>query len=452
MQKIAPLIVSLLFIASLSGCLGDEDEATNVQYSDDQGNQVISDDGSVYFVDPEGNKIALSATVEDLAPRQLVAGEVNTISVQASGTGVLVKPVFVHFIIEGRIVNDSLVVFEGDLEQQVLVAPNLNDSSDWETADFITYGKRWESFQVDLIESSEPILTGQYWYDLMDHVTDDVNGYNGRYLGQGSPQVERAASFFHDRFESFGLQAEIERYPLQADPDTAVVNVVAYQWGELEDEWIVIGGHFDIAPPPSILGTWQGAYDNTAGTTAIVTLAQTLSQFETNRTIVYGLWSNEEEGLHGARAFVNNLPPGVTVKANINLDMIGLAYPSPGKLLKGMVFPNENNSAIEHPHMRYYGYHSMHDLLDLPRDNETFLMQEGGSSGSAHTPFWQEGIPSVFYHSGPVSNYHTPGDTLANMEGDAGSRELLIAGMHTAAWIVFYKVVLLDDDWHVHPD
>jgi len=51
-----------------------------------------------------------------------------------------------------------------------------------------------------------------------------------------------------------------------------------------------------------------------------------------------------------------------------------------------------------------------------------------------------------------VSNYHTPGDTLANMEGDAGSRELLIAGMHTAAWIVFYTVVLLDDDWHVHPD
>lgn len=452
MKKAVSLVVSLLLVASLAGCLGDSDDPMSVDYSDDQGNQILDDDGSLYLIDPDGNKIKLSARIEGLEPQQVVAGKVNYLNLTASGTGVLIRPVFVHFIIEGRILNDTLLVFEDDLEMQVLVAPNLNESSQWDDIELLTYGKQRQTFTLDVAESTEPILTGQDWYDLEDHITDNANGYNGRYLGQGSPQVERAASFFQDRFESFGLEAVIERYPLQDDPDTAVINVVAYQWGEVEDEWIVIGGHFDIAPPPSLLGTWEGAYDNTAGTTAIVTLAQTLSQFETNRTIVYGLWSNEEEGLHGARAFVDNLPPGVTVKANVNLDMVGLAYPSPGKLLQGMLFPNANASAIEHPYFMYYGYHSMHDLLDLPRDNETFVMREGGSSGSDHTPFWQEGIPSVFYHSGPVSNYHTPGDTLANMEADAGSRELLIAGMHTAIWIVFYTVVLLDNDWYVGPE
>lgn len=245
------------------------------------------------------------------------------------------------------------------------------------------------------------------------------------------------------------MEARTERYITSAPyyiSNVFVLNVIGYHWGENRNEWIVIGGHFDVAPPPSGIGTWQGAYDNTAGTCAVVSLAKGISQLKTNKTVVFALWSSEEEGLHGSRKFVENIPKDVTVKSYINLDMVGLAYPSEEKKCYGWVFPNETEE-IENPDLLASINASIFDVLRLPRDKEIFDVYEGGATGSDHTSFSSEGIPSVFFCSGPVSYYHDPRDTLDNMIIDAGGADMLIAGFNTILWITFYTMLHLDNDY-----
>jgi len=446
-MKGIPFLIFLMILATMiSGCFETSDEDEDIEFIDDSGNTIVKEGGERYFIGKDGERIKLDGKVSSINPDQVNYGIVNTLTIDGSGTGALVLPNFTFPVMDGMIQNETIVVFAAGDDISIMIAPFLNESSQRDVLEITVYGKERTVYSFPIAEPADPIVSGQYWYDLEDQVTDDLNGYNGRYVGEGSPQLERAALFFRDLFESFGIEAHIERYPVQGQ-DVQVVNVVAYHWGENRDDWIVYGAHYDVAP----LATWEGAYDNTAGTCAVVSVAKGFSQFETNKTMVFGLWSSEEQGLHGSDEFVKNLPPDVTVNANINLDMIGLAYPSPGKRLSGMVFPDENASAVDHPHFVWYMNHTIYDVLGLTRDTDIFSVREGGGGGSDHTPFRREGIPAVFYHSGPVSNYHTMGDTLDNMIVDAGSVELLIGGFDTALWICFLTAFFLDGDGYVHP-
>jgi hypothetical protein len=455
MRGFSLFVLFIMLLPAMMGCMDSSDDPDVIEIIDEHGNHILKQgDGNRYAVGVRGDRIFLDGRIPSFEPVTVDAGEVSILNFGGSGTCAIVLPEFAFAVINGRIANDSIVSHDLATPFSLIVAPLLNISDQRTVVQISMFGKERTDLAMPIAYSDDPldpIMSGQYWYDLEEHVTDDTEGYNGRYVGEGSPQLERAAVYFQGLFEGYGLEAHIERYPISTDSDVQVINVVAYHWGENRDEWIVIGGHYDVAPPPSYLGTWEGAYDNTAGTCAVMSLARGISQFETNKTIVFGLWSSEEEGLHGSGEFVDNLPPEVTVHANINLDMIGLAYPSPEKKLQGMTFPNENGSATEHPHFFWYMNHTIHDVLGLPRDIEIFHVREGGSSGSDHTPFYQAGIPAVFYHSGPVSQYHTPADTLENMINDAGSLELLIAGFDTALWIAFFTTIFLDGDGYVHP-
>ena len=107
---------------------------------------------------------------------------------------------------------------------------------------------------------------------------------------------------------------EVTRY--EDDPNQ--LNVVGYNWGRVTpDEYIIIGGHFDIAymftPPGG--GTNEGANDDTSGSTVSLEMAQALAQMEFDHTVVAGLWACEEEGLLGSLAYVEHLPENVSVRA-----------------------------------------------------------------------------------------------------------------------------------------
>ena len=119
---------------------------------------------------------------------------------------------------------------------------------------------------------------------------------------------------------------EITQYP--DDPDQ--LNIVGYNWGRVNpDEYIVIGGHFDIAymftPPGG--GTNEGSNDDTSGSTVSLEVGQALAQMEFDHTVVAALWACEEEGLLGSLAYVANLPENVSVRTYMNFDMVSLNYP-----------------------------------------------------------------------------------------------------------------------------
>jgi hypothetical protein len=453
MRLIHLVLMIILITSTMSGCFdpsGDGDEDKTL-YHDTRGNSIIVQDGNRYLIDHTGTKIRLNAAISTFGPLDLTSGELNTLAVEAKGSGVLLLPHFIHPVLDGRIRNISLVLFHDDTEIELLVAPCLEVGEVRDSGEIRVIGAKDSYYAISIEDGDDPIVSGEYWFELESTFTDDVDGFNGRWVGGGSVQLERAAEYARDLFESYGLEAEIVRYATSSNLDNFVINVVAYKWGLDRDEWIVIGGHFDVACPPNGIGTWEGAYDNTAGSCAVLSLAKCFSQVETNRTMVFGLWSSEEEGLHGSRAFVNDLPQDVTVKAYVNLDMIGLAYPSPGKTVHGMVHPNDDDDLMDHPYFVSYINNSIHNILELPVDTELFYVREGGSGGSDHTSFANQGIPSVMFISGPVSHYHDPYDDLEHLIEDAGSEELLIAGVQTALWINFCTMIQLDDDRYVHP-
>ena len=86
-----------------------------------------------------------------------------------------------------------------------------------------------------------------------------------------------------------------------SDSDVDGENIIGEIRGESKpDEVVMIGAHFDS------WHTGTGATDNGAGSAVMIEVMRVLkaAQIKLNRTVRIGLWSGEEQGLFGSRAYV----------------------------------------------------------------------------------------------------------------------------------------------------
>jgi hypothetical protein len=187
--------------------------------------------------------------------------------------------------------------------------------------------------------------------DVLD-LADGAQGYLDRWAGQGNLAYEDGAQWLISEMESFGLEVMTHRFQFTdifSKQNPEAYNICGYRWGtEFKDEWMVFGAHFDVAPPantalpiadPHLLGsrtygTRVGAYDNTAGTSMVLTVAEAMANFDTRRTMVFCLWSGEEGGKRGSdywtEYYVAEDNPQVTITNYVNLDMAGVNWPGGG--------------------------------------------------------------------------------------------------------------------------
>ncbi len=184
-------------------------------------------------------------------------------------------------------------------------------------------------------------------------LADGALGYLDRWAGQGNAAYEDAALHLIQTLESFGLEVITQRFVYDSemnpgDVNPEAYNICGYRFGEVDpDKWMVFGAHFDIAPPingglisphlPAVgrtYGTRVGAYDNTAGTSRVVTVAEAMAEFSTRNTMVFCLWSGEEGGKRGSDywtdEWVKEDNPNVEVTNYVNLDMAGVNWPGGG--------------------------------------------------------------------------------------------------------------------------
>ena len=120
----------------------------------------------------------------------------------------------------------------------------------------------------------------------MVHVSVESYGRMYRMLEKNLPvvlEMNMENKFYDDDLNSFNVIAEIPG----ADP-------------ALKDEVVLIGGHFD---------SWHGgtgATDNAAGSAIMMEAMRILQTIgaKPRRTIRIGLWTGEEQGLFGSRAYV----------------------------------------------------------------------------------------------------------------------------------------------------
>ena len=182
-------------------------------------------------------------------------------------------------------------------------------------------------------------------------LADGAVGYLDRWAGQGNAAYEDGAQYLIKELEGFGLEVINQRFVYdsvntgQQNPEA--YNICGYRFGEVNpDKWMVFGAHFDIAPPvnggmisPHLIGertygTRVGAYDNTAGTSMVLTVAESMAGYSTRNTMVFCLWSGEEGGKRGSdywtEEWVKEDNPNVEVTNYVNLDMAGVNWPGGG--------------------------------------------------------------------------------------------------------------------------
>ena len=217
-------------------------------------------------------------------------------------------------------------------------------------------------------------------------LNDGAVGYLDRWAGQGNAAYEDAAQYLIKELQGFGLEVINQRFVYDSIETGAqnpeAYNVCGYRWGEVNpDKWMVFGAHFDIAPPvnagmldPHIFGrtygTRVGAYDNTAGTSMVLTVAEAMSAYSTRNTMVFCLWSGEEGGKRGSDYWTNEWVkednPNVEVTNYVNLDMAGVNWPGGGGAPCGNGHGGGDGNCDPQPQIDPDGY---------PKDEEVWPMR-----------------------------------------------------------------------------
>ena len=248
---------------------------------------------------------------------------------------------------------------------------------------------------------STGLVNGRTTYKYLHHLTDETPdpldladgavGYLNRWAGQANAAYEDAAVYLIDELESYGLTVVTQRYEFTdvfGNQNPESYNICGFRYGnEVPNEWMVFGAHFDVAPPANLLladphvtgvrtyGTGVGAYDNSAGTSMVLTVAQAMSEFDTRRTMVFCFWSGEEGGKRGSDYwtdyYVKEDNPDVMVTNYINLDMAGVNWPGGGGAPHGdpatTVDPDGYPKDEEVWPMRVYLGPSLdHDVINQP--------------------------------------------------------------------------------------
>lgn len=224
------------------------------------------------------------------------------------------------------------------------------------------------------------------------------------------PDHEGARQFLAAKMEAYGLEVYRQEF-FNGIPQA---NIVGIKWGEVRDEWVVVGGHYDIVRMPSCPDgltcptgtTSQGMYDDGSGTIMTMHLAKAFAQVPTKYTIAFVAFDGEERGLQGSgnfsESFMGGLTPygNITYHAMLDLDMFGLNCPG----VDAPIYFDSNSPELDAEVQRLV------EGLGFPCE----VKYQGISLGrSDYAHFMDLGVPTGFFISS-FEEYQAPGDVPAD--------------------------------------
>ncbi len=209
-------------------------------------------------------------------------------------------------------------------------------------------------------------------------------------------------------------QTEISGDVTLTQSSAQVRNIVGYLpgTGPHADEYVIVGAHYDHLGTGQLghmLGAvgqiYHGADDNASGDAAVLELAQKLAQAgPLPRTVVFALFTAEEEGLIGSDWFVKHPPlPLNKVVAMLNLDMVGRLRDD-NLLVGGWGTAGAFDSIVKQA------------VAGTPLKIQSF--EKGGLGPSDHMSFALQKIPVLFFFTGLHADYHRPTDTADKINYD----------------------------------
>jgi carboxypeptidase Q len=198
------------------------------------------------------------------------------------------------------------------------------------------------------------------------------------------------------------VELQVNLQPSFSGKPVQVYNTVAEIPGsEKPDEVVIIGGHLDSWD----LGT--GATDNGTGSMAVLEAARALQKLgvKPKRTIRFVLFSGEEQGLNGSKAYVQAHKEELSRISGVLVHDSGT-----GKVqtvgLMGNYHAKETMDRVLYP------------LADSAGVNEPSLRSEGGSD---HIPFDGAGVPAFWCMQDPMDydkTHHSQADVLERVRWD----------------------------------
>ncbi len=218
-----------------------------------------------------------------------------------------------------------------------------------------------------------------------------------------SASIQKAAQYCLEYFQAQGLEAHYQNFN-----GAGRINVIATQTGKTRpDEYVVICAHLDDMPGGP---TAPGADDNGSGSVAVLFAAGLFAGFESDRSIIYALWTGEEQGLVGSSAFAAEArATGLNIAGVVNMDMIAWESDGIPEIEAHGDFYVAGSGALAETYRDVAEAYGMDLLVSVFYD---------GMRRSDHAPFWDEGYPA-FLLIEPIdgdfnSYYHTTLDTVAH--------------------------------------
>ena len=449
-------LITLMLMAPLAGCFGENENE-------------VQDAGEIFLID--------FAPAGDMALR---SGEWHTFSLEGEGNRLVVPEDVLLFVNNSIVPLGVIRVPDASLlNGKILTTPYVTSTTLTLVYDDGT------AATIDLeVENGTPIVNGQDWFNKMDFIlsvcTDstECGGYINRWMGTPNPAFERAASFFHGQFEGLGYETHVMRVTDHLNPtQPESLNIIAWKEGRSDECVQGMGAHMDIAPPvsPPAGGTYEGAYDNTAGTVAMMLFAKAFVDVEFECDTFLALWSSEEEGLRGSNAFANNdcdycLPQDKELRFYINMDMMGISWPAMKE--SGEPFPYHAWSGPDtDPEVDDVGISAVMDhvhrnILKAPMnltidgtygagcdqhwdEHENLVMDvhEDTFGRSDHVTFRDLGAQTIFHlgaYDDDYSAYHSPQDTLDNMVESVGGQDELEKSIEFVMWAAMLEFLIAD--------
>lgn len=219
---------------------------------------------------------------------------------------------------------------------------------------------------------------------------------------------------------------------LSAYRKLSLQNVIGSIEGRRKDEFVVVGAHFDHVGVDELLvgdRIYNGADDNAASVAALLQVAQAFvaAGQKPERTIIFAFWDGEEVNYLGSEYFVENFGETDSIKAYVNLDMIGREGLLPTLYPQFEIpQPTEENTASGR---QFHFVHTEELATTADALQKTFIARhldivpkpaviQHGSRGSDFLPFSRRRIPILWFFTGLHPDYHTPADEASTVNLD----------------------------------
>lgn len=236
--------------------------------------------------------------------------------------------------------------------------------------------------------------------------TDNLYDYIGNLSGEwatmidGSPYrletrytytdipIKKATRYGYEFFSALGLPSSYAYYTISGFEKR---NVIAQKTGESQAEHIyLIVAHIDSRSENDISSRSDapGADDNASGAVAVMHIAEILNQYRFDCSLRFVLFTGEEQGLYGSKAYANTVyNAGEKIEGVLNLDMLAYNTIDTDPTFDLHTRPG-NAGDLEIATL----FNDVVSTYGIDLDPQ---IKQDGITASDHSPFWNYGYSAI---------------------------------------------------------